>query len=67
MDGTEGLVRGNVCTDTGSSISIPVGPSTLGRIMNVIGESVDERERSHTGRYVSVRVCVCVCVWNGMM
>ena len=43
MDGTEGLVRGNVCTDTGSSIRIPVGPSTLGRIMNVIGESVDER------------------------
>ena len=43
MDGTEGLVRGNVCTDTGSSISIPVGPCTLGRIMNVIGESVDER------------------------
>ena len=43
MDGTEGLVRGNVCTDSGSSIRVPVGPSTLGRIMNVIGESVDER------------------------
>ena len=43
MDGTEGLVRGNVCIDSGSSIRIPVGPTTLGRIMNVIGESVDER------------------------
>ncbi|WAQ94709.1 ATPB-like protein [Mya arenaria] len=43
MDGTEGLVRGNVCVDTGSPISIPVGPATLGRIMNVIGEPIDER------------------------
>merc|ERR1712227_664987 len=43
MDGTEGLVRGQVCVDTGSPISIPVGPETLGRIMNVIGEPIDER------------------------
>lgn len=43
MDGTEGLVRGNVCTDTGLPISIPVGPATLGRIINVIGEPIDER------------------------
>ena len=43
MDGTEGLVRGNRVRDNGSSISIPVGPETLGRIMNVIGESIDER------------------------
>ncbi|KAK7083165.1 ATP synthase subunit beta, mitochondrial [Halocaridina rubra] len=43
MDGTEGLVRGNVVMDTGSPISIPVGPGTLGRIMNVIGEPIDER------------------------
>lgn len=43
MDGTEGLVRGNVCIDTGSPISIPVGPATLGRIINVIGEPIDER------------------------
>ncbi len=43
MDGTEGLVRGNVCLDTGTPISIPVGPETLGRIINVIGEPIDER------------------------
>jgi len=43
MDGTEGLVRGNVCVDVGSPIKIPVGPETLGRIMNVIGEPIDER------------------------
>uniref|UniRef100_A0A1I8HTZ6 ATP synthase subunit beta n=1 Tax=Macrostomum lignano TaxID=282301 RepID=A0A1I8HTZ6_9PLAT len=43
MDGTEGLVRGQECVDTGSSIKIPVGPETLGRIMNVIGEPIDER------------------------
>lgn len=43
MDGTEGLVRGQQCTDTGYPIRIPVGPETLGRIMNVIGEPIDER------------------------
>ena len=43
MDSTEGLVRGQIATDTGSPISMPVGPETLGRIMNVIGEPVDER------------------------
>ena len=43
MDGTEGLVRGQVCVDTGSSIRIPVGPKNLGRIINVIGEPIDER------------------------
>ena len=43
MDGTEGLVRGQVCVDTGSPIKVPVGPETLGRIMNVIGEPIDER------------------------
>lgn len=43
MDGTEGLVRGQVVVDTGDPISIPVGPETLGRIMNVIGEPIDER------------------------
>src|SRR5690606_5240940 len=41
MDSTEGLVRGQQVTDTGSPISVPVGPETLGRIMNVIGEPVD--------------------------
>merc|ERR1712002_96600 len=43
MDGTEGLVRGQVVIDTDAPISIPVGEETLGRIMNVIGEPIDER------------------------
>src|SRR3984957_12056496 len=42
MDTTEGLVRGQEVRDTGDSIRVPVGPATLGRIMNVIGEPVDE-------------------------
>ncbi|CAN5329883.1 F0F1 ATP synthase subunit beta [soil metagenome] len=42
MDSTEGLVRGQEVIDTGDAITIPVGPETLGRIMNVIGEPVDE-------------------------
>ncbi|WP_157342463.1 F0F1 ATP synthase subunit beta [Bradyrhizobium pachyrhizi] len=42
MDLTEGLVRGELVTDTEAPISVPVGPETLGRIMNVIGEPVDE-------------------------
>jgi len=43
MDTTEGLVRGLKVTDTGSPIMMPVGPETLGRILNVIGEPIDER------------------------
>ncbi|HEY5721135.1 MAG TPA: F0F1 ATP synthase subunit beta [Allosphingosinicella sp.] len=43
MDATEGLTRGQEVTDTGSQIRMPVGPMTLGRIMNVIGEPIDER------------------------
>src|SRR6478736_5539287 len=42
MDTSEGLVRGQEVTDTGEPISVPVGPGTLGRIINVIGEPVDE-------------------------
>ena len=42
MDGTDGLVRGAVVTDTGAPIAVPVGDGTLGRILNVIGEPVDE-------------------------
>ena len=42
MDTTEGLVRGAEVRDTGEPISVPVGDETLGRIMNVIGEPVDE-------------------------
>ncbi len=43
MDTTEGLVRGQKVSDTGAPITVPVGPETLGRIVNVIGEPVDER------------------------
>ena len=43
MEATEGLVRGQECKDTGNPIMIPVGPATLGRILNVIGEPVDEK------------------------
>ena len=42
MDTTEGLVRGQEVIDTGAPIRVPVGPATLGRIMNVIGEPIDE-------------------------
>jgi F-type H+-transporting ATPase subunit beta len=42
MDATDGLVRGQEVTDTGAPISVPVGEETLGRILNVIGEPVDE-------------------------
>ncbi len=43
MDSSEGLVRGQSVTDTGAPITVPVGPATLGRIMNVTGDPVDER------------------------
>ena len=43
MDATEGLKRGDEVTDTGTPIKIPVGPETLGRIINVIGEPIDEK------------------------
>ena len=43
MDSTDGLVRGMEVTDTGEAISVPVGPEMLGRIINVVGEPVDER------------------------
>src|SRR3982751_6886695 len=43
MDSTDGLTRGQVVNATGSQIRVPVGPKTLGRIMNVIGEPIDER------------------------
>jgi F-type H+-transporting ATPase subunit beta len=43
MDTTDGLVRGQEAEDTGEPISVPVGPETLGRIINVVGETIDER------------------------
>src|SRR5205809_8082885 len=42
MKPTDGMVRGMKAVDTGGPISVPVGPATLGRVMNVIGEAVDE-------------------------
>ena len=43
MDSTDGLVRGQIVEDTGKPITVPVGPEVLGRIMNVVGEPVDDR------------------------
>ena len=50
MDTTDGLVRGARAVDTGEPIMMPVGPETLGRILNVIGEPVDERGPVQTNR-----------------
>merc|ERR1712113_144036 len=54
MDGTEGLVRGQNCVDTGTPIRIPVGPETLGRIINVIGEPIDERGPVNSINYAGI-------------
>lgn len=54
MDGTEGLVRGSKCTDTGAPIKIPVGPGTLGRIMNVTGDPIDERGPIKATKYAPI-------------
>jgi len=54
MDGTEGLVRGQEVHDVGSPISIPVGPGTLGRIINVIGEPIDERGPIKTKHFAPI-------------
>jgi F-type H+-transporting ATPase subunit beta len=54
MDGTEGLVRGQQAIDTGAPITIPVGPETLGRIMNVIGEPIDERGPINAKAYAPI-------------
>merc|ERR1711944_107812 len=50
MDGTEGLVRGQAVSDTGAPIRIPVGDETLGRIINVIGDPIDERGPVNTDK-----------------
>lgn len=54
MDGTEGLVRGHKVIDTCSPIKIPVGPETLGRIMNVIGEPIDERGPIPSNKFAGI-------------
>ena len=48
MDSTDGLIRGQKVQDTGNPISVPVGPETLGRILNVVGEPIDERGKLKT-------------------
>merc|ERR1712021_127637 len=54
LDSTEGLVRGQGVNDTGNPISVPVGPATLGRIMNVIGEPIDEKGPIVTDKYLPI-------------
>jgi F-type H+-transporting ATPase subunit beta len=54
MDATEGLVRGQRVEDTGAPISVPVGNATLGRILNVIGEPVDEGAPINATEYRSI-------------
>ena len=54
MDSTEGLVRGAEAVDTGAPITVPVGPETLGRILNVIGEPVDEGKPVKSKKYYPI-------------
>ena len=54
MDSTEGLVRGLEVVDTGGPITVPVGPETLGRIINVIGEPIDERGPLKTAKRLPI-------------
>jgi F-type H+/Na+-transporting ATPase subunit beta len=54
MDTTDGLVRGTEVVDTGGPIMMPVGPETLGRILNVIGEPVDERGPVNTNHRMPI-------------
>lgn len=54
MDATEGLVRGQSVRDTGSPIMVPVGRETLGRIINVIGEPIDERGPIKTEKFYPI-------------
>jgi F-type H+-transporting ATPase subunit beta len=52
--GTEGLTRGAAVRDTGDPIKIPVGPGTLGRIMNVTGDPIDERGPIKATKYAPI-------------
>ncbi|MBA0734256.1 hypothetical protein Gogos_018191 [Gossypium gossypioides] len=54
MDGTEGLVRGQTVLNTGSSITVPVGKATLGRIINVIGEPIDDEGELKTYHFLPI-------------
>lgn len=54
LDSTEGLVRGQEVRDTGNPIMVPVGAQTLGRIINVIGEPIDEKGPINTNKYLPI-------------
>ena len=54
MDTTDGLVRGQAVTDTGAPIAMPVGPGTLGRILNVIGEPIDEKGPVNAAKHLPI-------------
>ena len=54
MDSTEGLVRGQAVTDLGKPITVPVGPETLGRIINVVGEPIDDRGPINAKTYAPI-------------
>ena len=54
LDSTDGLVRGQRVKDTGNPIMVPVGPGTLGRIINVIGEPIDELGPINTDKYYPI-------------
>ena len=54
MDGTDGLTRGQAVRDTGEPISVPVGPETLGRIVDVIGEPIDEKGEVKTKKRAAI-------------
>jgi F-type H+-transporting ATPase subunit beta len=54
MDSTDGLVRGTEVVDTGAPIMVPVGPATLGRILNVVGEPIDERGPVETTTFLPI-------------
>ena len=54
MDSTEGLTRGQVVYDTGAPITVPVGPELLGRIINVVGDPIDERGDLKASHYLPI-------------
>jgi F-type H+-transporting ATPase subunit beta len=54
MDSTDGLVRGMEAIDTGAQITVPVGPNTLGRLLNVTGEAIDGRGEVETDTYFPI-------------
>ena len=54
MDSTDGIARGASVIDTGGPITIPVGPETLGRLINIVGEPIDEKPAPETEKRYSI-------------